>query len=240
MRCRVVLFDIDHTLLDAGGVGRRALERALGEVAGIFGDSHRVPFSGRTDPEIVRDLLAIDGLAPAPGLVTAVLDRYVQRLEEEVASCRDARLLPGVPEVLEALDRPGVHVGLLTGNIARGARLKLRPHGIESRFRFGAFGEDAMRRPDLLPVAIARWRALVGDGAELAPSDVYVVGDTMQDVAVARAHGARAVAVGTGEPYQSRSALLAAAPDFFFEDLRQAWPFVEEVVRGAAGTPPGA
>jgi phosphoglycolate phosphatase-like HAD superfamily hydrolase len=229
MRPRVILFDIDNTLMTSGGAGRRALLRAVAEETGVDCSLARVAFAGRTDPAILRDLLGAIGVEPSAAAIEAIFERYLRHLASELSTNGAAAVLPGVLDAIEALSRaPGAHMGLLTGNIARGAAIKLEAGGLAGRFAFGAYGDDAPRRPDLLPVALARWRAACGAKA-CAMQDVYVVGDTVEDVAVARAHGARAVAVGTGRPFQDREALLAARPDFFFEDLREARPFLEEV-----------
>lgn len=231
MRHRVVLFDIDNTLTTSGGAGRRALERAVAEVAGVPFRAPRVPFHGRTDPAILRDILAHMGLEPARALMAAIFERYLLHLAEEIETRGAGAVLPGVAETIAALEgRPGVHLGVLTGNIARGAALKLAAHGLAAHFRFGAYGDDGEARPDLYPVALARWRERCAPGGECRAAHVYVVGDTIHDVGVARAHGARAVAVGTGHPWQERAALLALEPDFFFEDLRAARPFIDEVL----------
>ncbi len=271
-RPRIVLFDIDNTLIRAGGAGRRALERALREVAALDGRAggifERVRFSGRTDPSILRDLLAAAGLAPTAALMEAIFGRYVELLpgevEAAVASSRQppgppsggpqpaqpaaaregARggeyLLPGVRETIAALARlEDVHLGLLTGNIRPGARIKLAPLALNEPFAFGAFGDDAEERPALFPIALSRWRAAVAarcGGAGAAepacdPADVYVVGDTVLDVAVAKAHGARSVAVGTGGPWQDREELLATRPDFFFDDLTAASTWLNAMER---------
>lgn len=235
MRHRVVLFDLDETLLTSGGAGRRALERAVREVAGVAAPLDIVPYAGRTDPAILRDLLTALGLAATADRMAAIFERYVARLDEEMGRGSSGRLLPGAAETIAALSgRPGVHPGVLTGNIAAGARIKMRPFGLVERLPFGAFGDDAPERPDLLPIALERWRAWMGNGCGPACDmrDVYVVGDTVHDVAVARAWGARAVAVGTGRR-QPRQALLEARPDFFFEDLAAAAPLIEEVAGGA-------
>ncbi len=234
MRHRVLLFDLDDTLLQSGGAGRRAFERAVLDETGVRVELARVPFAGRTDPAILRDLLASAGIEATEARTGAIFERYVALLDREVGDGRGSTLLPGVPETLAALEgRPDVHLGVLTGNVARGARIKLRPFGLAERLRFGSFGDDGPTRPDLLPVALERWRAaLGGNGHACAPGDVHVIGDTVHDVAVARAHGARAVAVGTGR-VQRREELLAARPDWFFEDLRAAGPWIAEVLNGA-------
>lgn len=235
MRHRVLLFDIDHTLVVTGGAGRRALEDAVREVTGRAVDLLRVPFAGRTDPAILADLLASVGLpAPGPGEAEAILARYVERLDRDLGDGEGVTILPGVMETLAALEgRPRVHLGILTGNIERGARVKLRCRNLWSRFHFGAFGDEAATRPDLLPVAVARWRRLLGDAAPpLAPEDVTVIGDTEHDVAVARAHGARAVAVGTGGRQTSQEALRATRPDRYLADLTHAGPWIDEILSG--------
>ncbi len=237
-RHRVVLFDIDNTLMSSGGAGRRALARAVADLVPACGGAPervpRVAFAGRTDPAILRDILRALGVEPAERLMAAIFDRYLAHLAVEMRRVEGGAVLPGVLETIGALARgaPFVHVGVLTGNIARGAAIKLAAGGLSGRFAFGAYGDDAPARPDLFPVALGRWRALCGDEAACAMRDVYVIGDTVEDVAVARAHGARAVAVGTGRPYQDRDALLATRPDFFFEDLREAAPFLAEVLDG--------
>ncbi len=230
MRHRIVLFDIDNTLIKGGGVGRRAFERAVLEVTRSPVPLPRVTMAGRTDPSILVEYLVEMGIEPTGPLRAAVLDRYVQNLAVELDTNRTSAVLPGVFETLDALaGAPGVFVGLLTGNIARGAELKLRAHGLGGRFAFGSYGDDAQTRPELLPIAVARWReACSGDGLRM--EDIHVVGDTVHDVGVARAHGARAVAVGTGVPYQDRGELLATRPDWFFEDLRMAGPWLDHVL----------
>lgn len=233
MRHRIVLFDIDNTLIQGGGVGRRAFERAVVEVTRSPLPRSRVAMAGRTDPSIVIDYLVAMGIEPAAPLVGRVLDRYVKNLAVELDTNRTSSVLPGVFETLDALARdPAVSVGLLTGNIARGASLKLRAHGLDGRFAFGSYGDDAAARADLLPIALSRWRKACG-GKDVRMEDVHVVGDTVHDVAVARAHGARAVAVGTGVPYQDRAELLATQPDWFFEDLAKAGPWLSHLLAGA-------
>ena len=217
-RARVVLFDVDNTLTTSGGAGRRALEAALAAVVGHAGPMPSVAYAGRTDPHILGDLLAGLGHARDPALEAEVMARYLDRLEVEMSRA-PGRILPGVAALLEALSsRAHVAVGLLTGNVARGAEIKLRAHGLWGAFAFGAFGDDAPTRPGLLPIALGRHGARTGANiSDMA--DVFVIGDTVHDVAVARAHGAVAVAVGTGAPHQDRKALLLAQPDLFAEDL---------------------
>jgi len=161
---KLVLFDIDGTLLWTDGAGRRAIHRALLDEYGTAGPIDGYRFDGKTDPQIVRELLTHAGLAESAisGRLDAVFGRYLAALETELMRDREAtRLLDGVHAVLEALRQPEAEgsavVGLLTGNLQPGAALKLRAAGLEpARFALGAYGSDAERREDLPPVALRR------------------------------------------------------------------------------------
>lgn len=220
---RLVLFDIDGTILLTDGAGRRAIGRALEDLAGTAGPVGDHRFDGKTDPQIVRELLSLAGHpdAETPARVRAVCERYLELLEAELARpSHETRVMAGVHELLAALT---IHeaagsalVGLLTGNLERGAALKLRSAGIEaSRFAVGAYGSDAAHRPEL--PAIARRRAESLTGRSIAGADVIVVGDTPEDVACARPIGARTVAVATGR--YDVSTLAAAGATRVFADL---------------------
>ena len=196
---RLVLFDLDGTLLWTDGAGRRAIRRALIEVLGTAGPIDTFRFDGRTDGEIVWKLAEAAGLATDAGLVDSVLARYVLLLEDELARpTQRTTVYPGVVELLAALERhPGCVMGLLTGNVRPGARLKLASGGIDiARFRVGAFGSDSAHRPDL--PAVAQQRAREDLGLELAGDEVVIVGDTPADVTCGNGIGARAIGVGTG------------------------------------------
>src|SRR6266511_2000970 len=218
-----VLFDIDGTLLWTDGAGRRAIQRARLEEAGTAGPIERYRFDGKTDPQIVADLLSLAG-HPAAGdgaRIRAVCRRYVDHLRAELAKAtRATRLMAGVAELLAALEpheaAQRALVGLLTGNLALGAALKLRSAGLDpERFRLGAYGSDSSRRSDLPAVAAARAAALTG--REFAGPDVVIVGDTPDDVACGRPLGARSVAVATGS--YDAGALRAAGAAYVFETL---------------------
>ena len=150
---KLVLFDIDGTLLTASGAGRRALDQALREVYGTAGPIDSYDFRGGTDPQIVRDLLTLAGVgeqAIAAG-EAALYRRYEALLEAEVGDGRGVSLYPGVRELVETLHARGdALVGLLTGNIEAGARIKLRPTGLWPRFRLGALRLGS-RGPDPAP-----------------------------------------------------------------------------------------
>jgi phosphoglycolate phosphatase len=220
---KLVLFDIDGTLLWTDGAGRRAIHRALLDEAGTAGPIDTYRFDGKTDPQIVRDLLSLAGHARADdaALVQAVCRRYVDHLRVELARAgRATRLMAGIEVLLaalaadEAADR--ALVGLLTGNVAPGAALKLKSAGLTpERFRVGAYGSDSARRADLAPVAAARAAALTGRA--FAGTDVVILGDTPDDIACGRPIGARSVAVATG--FYDVAALRAAGAAYVFETL---------------------
>ena len=220
---RLVLFDIDGTLLLTDGAGRRAIHRALVEEAGTPGPIDDYRFDGKTDPQIVRELLTLAGHADAqaPARIAAVCNRYLELLESELEEPGQiTRLLAGVPELLAALTRPEqerrVLVGLLTGNLERGATLKLRSAGVDpARFAIGAFGSDAGHRSLLPPIAKQRAEAVCGE--PIAGADVVIIGDTPDDVACARGIGARTIGVATG--WYDVPALVASGATHVFADL---------------------
>jgi len=230
----LVLFDIDGTLLSAGGAPRRAFRRALIEHFGTDGNEATADFSGKTDPQIVYELMRRAGFDDGDigSRIDDVFEDYVEGLARELESETRHRLYPGVEELLRALDEdPGVVLGLVTGNVEAGARLKLGHFGLWNRFAVGAFGSDRRVRDELPPIAIER--AEVSTGARFGGPDVIVIGDTPADVQCARAAGAVAVAVATGRP--SRESLAACGPDLLFESLAD-WREVLAAVGVASGS----
>jgi phosphoglycolate phosphatase len=216
---KLVLFDIDGTLLRSDGAGRRAVNRALREVFGSTGPSTYM-FDGKTDRQIVRELMRHEGHEDEriDADMQRLLDRYVQCLHEELnAPGFSAAPLPGVPALLDELEaREDVIVGLLTGNIEPGAHAKLRAVGIDpARFRVGAFGSDHEHRPELPAIAQRRTRDHLGVHVEGAA--MVVIGDTPADVNCGKALGARAIGVATGR--YSVEELLTHGPVAAFEDL---------------------
>ena len=216
---RLVLFDIDGTLLSADGAGKRAIHAALMEVFGTTGPINGYSFAGRTDPEIVRDLLRADGLADAEidaGLA-ALWFRYVENLHREVREMR-VRQLPGVRALVERIEREGGEtvLGLLTGNIAAGARIKVEAARLRfERFRVGAYGSDHAERPELPAIAVERARRL--NGVEYAGKEIVIIGDTPKDVACGTHLGVRTSATATGR--HALDELAACGPDHLFPDL---------------------
>ena len=215
---KLVLFDVDGTILTASGAGRRALDRALREVYGTAGPIDAYDFRGGTDPQIVRDLLALAGLESEAirAREAALYRRYEALLEEEVGDGGAVSVYPGIPELIEALvARTDAVVGLLTGNIEAGARIKLRPTGLLPHFRLGAYGSDDGDRTRLPHVAAGRAEALVGRPFE--GRDTVIIGDTPRDIGCARAFGACAIAVATG--WHTVDDLTAHRPDHVFVDF---------------------
>lgn len=215
---RLFLFDIDGTLVTARGAGRAALGRALVKAYGTPGPIEDYDFRGRTDQRIVWDLMRGAGLDDgriAAG-IAACFAAYVAELEALIGDGACVSIMPGVGALVRALAaRDDAVVGLLTGNIEAGARLKLRPTGLLDLFRVGAFGSDDMDRRRL--PAIACERALRATGRRFAFEELTIIGDTPLDVDCARACGAVAVAVATG--LHRAEELRACAPDLTFADF---------------------
>ncbi|MGI9091474.1 MAG: HAD family hydrolase [Gemmatimonadaceae bacterium] len=216
---RLVLFDIDGTILRTGGAGREAMEHALTQVFGTAGGpNHR--YDGKTDRQIVREVMRDEGLSDdeIERRMDEVLELYVvglrRRLEE---SPRDVEIFPGVMPLIDAVDAsPDSVLGLLTGNVERGAQLKLAAVGLAmERFRVNAFGSDDEVR-GALP-AIAHRRMCDVFGVELAGRDVVVIGDTPADIDCGRSLGARAIAVATGR--YTVEQLREHEPFAVFQDL---------------------
>lgn len=214
---RLLLFDIDGTLLLSGGAGKRALNRTFHEQFGVAGAFDRIPVAGRTDLLILADALRGAGVADGSAVRERFLARYCQHFEREIRLPGPRKgLLPGVRRLLDRLHPlPHVVCALLTGNIAHAARIKLEHFDLQRYFVCGAYGDDAPRRDDLVPVAVAR---AVRAGIDVhAPREAVVIGDTPLDVQCAAAVGARAVGVATG-PFSVRE-LREAGADAALPDL---------------------
>ncbi|CAN5814434.1 HAD hydrolase-like protein [soil metagenome] len=217
---RLILFDIDGTLLTAGGAPRRAFRRALIEHFGTSGDEARTDFSGKTDPQIVYELMGRAGFDDhrIGERIERLFEHYLEGLERELRTEAGHRLHPGAAEVVGSLaEDPRVVLGLVTGNVERGARLKLERFDLWRRFAVGAFGSDHRDRDRLPQIAIERACRLTG--RDFTGADAIVVGDTPADIRCARAAGALAVAVATGRP--TREELEAARPDVLLESLEE-------------------
>ena len=231
MNRKLVLFDIDGTILLTAGAGRRAIIAALSEEVRDVGQMSRMRFDGKTDPQIVAELLEIAGSPETreSERVQVLCRRYVGHLARELdRPASKTTLMPGIPELLDRLEEEeGVVLGLLTGNVAEGAALKLRSGGIDpARFRVGAYGSDAGNRPELPPIAARR--AVPFFGREPMGAEVVIIGDTPADIACGSCISARAVAVATGS--YSVADLVACAPHAVFENFRDTERVLEAIL----------
>jgi len=215
---RLVLFDIDGTLLVARGAGRRALAAALKGVYGTAGDIDGYDLRGQTDPRIVFDVMEGAGLEreAVRERLDDCFEAYARGLAAEIGDGDMVVTLPGIGDLVRRLHGEAeVLLGLLTGNIEAGARIKLGPTGLLPYFRLGAYGSDHLDRRQLPSLAARRAHALVG--VPFAPDQVLVIGDTPRDIECARHFGAVAVAVATGQ--YTREALEAERPDLLFSNF---------------------
>jgi phosphoglycolate phosphatase-like HAD superfamily hydrolase len=227
---KVVLFDIDGTLLLSDGAGRRAMERVLVETFGTAGPkSYR--YGGKTDKLIVRETMRLAGIpeADVEAAMDAVIAAYLRNLREELAgNANAARALPGVFELLDAVERHNdLVLGLLTGNVVEGAGVKLRAVRVDpDRFKVGAFGSDHEERPMLPPIAQRRASELLGH--EVPGDRLIIIGDTEHDMTCGLGVGARAIGVATGGV--PRHELEAHAPAAVFDDFRDTARVMEAIL----------
>lgn len=216
---RLLLFDVDGTLVDCGRQPLGPFAAALVEVFGTAGDIEGYNFSGCTDPQAVFELMTGAGFPDAEvrARLPRMRDHYLPHLERTLDRAR-MRLLPGVAEALQRLaPRPDVELGLLTGNWEAGARTKLSRFDLNRFFPFGAFGGDGggFRRSELPPIALAR--AAQRRGSPVAAAETLIIGDSLQDIACARANGIKVLAVATGKT--PAAALADAGADWVVPEL---------------------
>ena len=209
---RAFLFDIDNTLLYTGGAGSLAMNMAFQELYGVADAFARVEFTGRSDLYILQEGLALNGIEGRPEDHVESFTRCYCSLLPKTLREREGYLMPGFPQILEALSgEPDVRIGLATGNFSESARIKLQHYGLSSFFSGGGFGEDDVDRARVVKRAIER----VADGAR--PAEVFVIGDTQHDITSALANGVVAVGVATGS--QSAKHLQAAGAHLVFTDF---------------------
>jgi phosphoglycolate phosphatase-like HAD superfamily hydrolase len=214
---KLILFDIDGTIVDCGGQARTAFATALNAVFGESGPIDEYDFSGKTDTRIVVDLMTMAGRArdEVLAILPRLKDEYLDTLDRSLERDR-MRVLPGIEPLLEHLaERDDVVLALLTGNFERGARIKLSRHDLNRYFGFGSFGDNVFDRNDLPPIALAR--ALQATQRRFRPDDTLIIGDSVLDVACAQAHGIACLAVATGRT--SRHELEAVGPSWIVDDL---------------------
>lgn len=210
----LILFDIDGTLIDSGEAGTRSLNIAFRELFSIENAFEDISMAGKTDIQIMKEGLLKHGIY-ADGNLPRIIESYLKNLKREIDNPR-RHLKPGIRELLGRLSEiDGIHLGLLTGNLEEGARIKLEPFGLNRYFPSGAFGSDHEDRNLLLPVAIERFKILTGK--RFKPENCIVIGDTPRDIYCAKPYGARCIAVATG-PYSPES-LKSAGADVVFENL---------------------
>ncbi len=214
--CRkLLLFDIDGTLISTGGAGEQALKDAIKQAFDSDSGLDGIEIAGRTDSSIARAILKKLGLEPHPQHLTRLLEVYLENLGRRLQE-RQGRILPGILPLLQyAKELPHITLALLTGNLARGAELKLKHYGLWDYFEFGAYADDHHDRNALGPVA--QERARLRCGVSFNPGEVYVIGDTPHDIACGRAIDAITVAVATG--HYGRGELALHQPHHLFNDF---------------------
>lgn len=225
---RLILFDIDGTILRDDGMAREAYAIALRETYGHERSLRPYDFSGLTDPQITRIVLGDAGYGDEEitEKLGALWDVYLREMRARVSAAR-VRLMPGIVALLEILEADeSIVLGLLTGNIEPGARIKLGAHKLNGYFPFGAFGSDSAVRTELPPFATRRAEELTGQ--RFASTDIVIIGDSIHDVRCARPYGATSIVVPTGPT--SAEALIAERPSHFFDTLEPRARLLEAIL----------
>ena len=215
---KLLLFDIDGTLVLTGGAGIRALNRAFCQVVGIVNALDGIRLHGKTDPAIVREIFSARGALQNADSYDQILAAYVEFLPEEVQQSRNYRVLPGILRFLQDFQgRSDLAFGLATGNVEAGARIKLARGNLNPFFAFGGFGSDAENRTELVRRAAHNGSRLAG--VTIDPNDIFVIGDTPRDIAAGREAGYRTVGVATSD--YSTEDLSAAGADLVLLDFER-------------------
>lgn len=219
--CRILLFDIDGTLVSTGGAGAVAWRRAFEELHGIPADIGEYTDAGMTDPDVgARTFEAVLGRAPEPQELARLVQRRLEHLPEAVAESEGYRVLPGVPERLEQLSHDGHLLGLITGNGDGAAHIKLARGDLNRWFTFGAYASAGVDRPGIVRRAVQRGEAMLGQ--DVPNSDIFVIGDTPLDITAAHAVDCTAIAVATGR--YDEAALREAGADHVLATLEEELP----------------
>ena len=225
---RLVLFDIDETMIYSDGVGRRAMEAALNQVFERKIDASGHPMSGKTDPQICYELLLALGYSreEIDEKMPLAFKVYVELLEMEIAKANGFKLHKGVMELLEVLElRDDCYLGLLTGNIETGARLKLTPFELNKHFVFGAFGCDSADRLDLPLFAHKRAEEVFGN--TFKRDEIVIIGDAVNDILCAQGYGIRCIITATGRT--PKETLAQLKPDHLFDSLEDTEKIVNAI-----------
>jgi phosphoglycolate phosphatase len=218
----VCLFDIDGTLISSGGAGKAALEMAMAAEFGVTHSIEKLQLSGRPDRAIILDIFRIYALEDKPEHWQRLTAAYLRHLPECLAS-HNGRILPGIAALLDELRSRDIPVGLLTGNIRAGAKVKLGHFGLYEHFAFGGFGDHHLDRDDIAREALAEVKQQFN--GQHSPDRIWVIGDTPLDIRCARAIGAKVVAVATG--WHSMDELASHKPDLLLADLSDATELLE-------------
>lgn len=222
---KILLFDIDGTLILTGGAGMRAMNRAFAELFHVENALDGLTLSGMTDKIIFRDACKNANIEFTEDTHTIFKQVYIEYLKNEIKKpAPGKRILPGVNDLLETLKSvPDVQLGLLTGNYSPCAKIKLQHFGLDRYFVFGAYGDDDEDRNKLLPHALKRYTERFDNNGKI--TSTWIIGDTPKDVKCARPHNAKAIAVATGG--YSEEELAKAEPDAMFTDLTNTHQFLE-------------
>ncbi len=219
MKIKHLLFDIDGTLIDSDGAGRRAMCRALEPHIKSIDRARNFGFAGKTDTHIITELLGMSGIrgAQAAGLLEEVKEAYIRNLAEELQRAGNVRVYSGVRELLASVQRHDrFEQALLTGNFQKGARLKLGHAGLWDHFTWGAFGDLSGDRVHLAEEAR---RIIAGRDGAIDGEDIVVIGDTSHDVRCGQAIGATTVAVTTG--FESEEQVRSSGPDHVIRSMSE-------------------
>jgi phosphoglycolate phosphatase len=221
MEPRILLFDIDGTLVSTGGAGAVAWKQAFEELYGIPADIGKFTDAGMTDPDVgARTFEAVLHRKPTPHELAQVIQRRLEHLPEAVAASKGYKVLPGVPERLRQLSRDGHLLGIITGNGDGAAHIKLARGDLNRWFTFGAYAAAGAERADIVREAVARGEAMFGE--DVPNTEIFVIGDTPRDIEAAHAAGCRAIAVATG--HFDAAALREAGADHVLDTLEQELP----------------
>ncbi|MFH1740987.1 MAG: HAD family hydrolase [bacterium] len=226
---RIILFDIDGTLINSSGAGRRAIERAFAERHGLDGDLREIQFHGKADPAIIRDAFELKlGRSPSVAEIDEVIEGLLRHLPTELQNSPGYQILPGVSEILDELHRrDDVVLGLETGNTERGAEMKLAHGGIWHYFRCGGYGSDSAVRTEIVRHGIRKAVELAGPEEQI--EEIWVVGDTPIDIEAGKAAGAKTLATATG--MHDLELLRESEPDLALPNLSDV-PLVTRTLLG--------
>ena len=227
---RLILFDVDQTLISTRGGDRKALNDTFQELHGIADAFEGISFGGRMDLSIMDQVYSHWGVAEGDRCLSDFKARYFELLEQVLKDWEMGIVYPGIPELLRALDsRAEVQLGLATGNFRESAFIKLRKYGLDTFFEEGGFGGDHPDRPKVVADAIVKCQALSRKVYER--EDIFVIGDSVSDVEAGRANGINSVAVATG--HYDTVKLKALGPTFVFDDLSDTEKVLEALLEKA-------